>query len=176
MEEEDPSFTDSLRARREATVREHMESENRHEFDVTLDTFDHPRYELIATGEVHDGEAAVRRYFAETRRAFPDQRNELIELHHCENAVIAEFDLLGTHLGPLRGLPPTGRSFRCRMAAFFLFEEDRLVCERVYFDSATILRQLGVAHDPSSLAGRVTTLAAHPVTVGRALVRTITSR
>jgi hypothetical protein len=28
------------------------------------------------------------------------------------------------------------------MAAFFLFDGEQLVCERVYFDSATILRQL----------------------------------
>jgi hypothetical protein len=28
------------------------------------------------------------------------------------------------------------------MTAFFIFEGDRIVCERVYFDSATILRQL----------------------------------
>ena len=74
---------DSLRERREAVVREHMESENRHEFDVTLGTFDHPRYEIIPTGEVHDGPDEVMRYFAETRAAFPDQRNELIGLHHA---------------------------------------------------------------------------------------------
>ena len=113
----------SLRERREAVVREHMESENRHEFDATLATFDHPRYEIVATGEVHDGPGEVMRYFEETRAAFPDQRNELIALHHADDAVIAEFDLLGTHLGTLRGLPPTGRPFRCRMAALFLFED-----------------------------------------------------
>jgi hypothetical protein len=28
------------------------------------------------------------------------------------------------------------------MTAFFLFEGEDLVCERVYFDTATILRQL----------------------------------
>jgi hypothetical protein len=28
------------------------------------------------------------------------------------------------------------------MTAFFLFDGENLVCERVYFDSATILRQL----------------------------------
>src|ERR671919_1927815 len=106
-----------LRAAREALVVEHMESENRHEFDVTLATFDHPRYELIATGDVHDGPDEVARYFAETRAAFPDQRNELIALHHSDDAVIAEFDLLGTHEGPLYGVPPTGRSFRCRVVA-----------------------------------------------------------
>jgi steroid delta-isomerase-like uncharacterized protein len=168
----DPSDADTqLRARREAVVREHMESENHHDFDTTIATFDHPRYEIIATGDVYDGEQEVRRYFTETRTAFPDQRNELIALHHADSAVIAEFDLLGTHLGPLRSLPPTGRSFRCRMAAFFLFEGDRITCERVYFDQTTILRQLGIAHDPSSLAGRASIVLSHPLTIGRALLK-----
>ena len=133
-----------LRETREATVREHMESENRHDFDVTLATFHHPRYEIVPTGEVHDGPEEVARYFAESRAAFPDQRNRLIALHHADDAVVAEFDLLGTHEGPLRGVPPTGRSFECRCVALFLFDEDRLVCERVYFHTATILRQLGL--------------------------------
>ena len=134
----------SLRERREAVVREHMESENRHDFDATIATFAHPRYELIATGQVHDGEEEVRGYFASSRGAFPDQRNELVALHHADDAVIAEFDLLGTNLGVLGRREPTGREFRCRMAAFFLFEPggDGIVCERVYYDSATIHRQI----------------------------------
>lgn len=136
------SVTEEVRAERERIVREHMESENVHRFDVTLATFGHPRYELIATGQVHDGPDEVMEYFRSSRSAFPDQRNELHALHHADDAVITEFDLLGTHLGPLGTLQPTGRAFRCRMAAFFLFEGTTLVCERVYFDSATILRQL----------------------------------
>ena len=134
----------SLREHREAVVREHMESENRHEFDVTLRTFAHPRYELISTGEVYDGEEAVRGYYAASRAAFPDQRNEIRAMHHADDAVVVEFDLLGTHRGPLRGIAPTGRAFTCRMVALFLFAGDRIVCERVYFDSATILAQLGI--------------------------------
>lgn len=134
-----------LRTRREATVREHMESENRHEFDVTMATFHHPRYEIIPTGEVYDGEGEVAEYFRATRAAFPDQRNELIALHHADDVVVAEFDLKGTHLGELRGIPPTEREFTCRCVALFLFEEDRLVCERVYFDVLTIMGQLGLA-------------------------------
>ena len=131
-----------LRAAREAKVRLHMEAENVHDFDTVIGTFAHPRYELVATDQTHDGEAAVREYFRESRTAFPDQRNELIALHHADDAVIAEFWLLGTHRGPLAGVEPTGRSFRCRMAALFLFDGEGLVCERVYFDTATILRQL----------------------------------
>ena len=139
-----PTASTTLRERREAVVREHMESENRHQFDVTLRTFAHPRYELMATGEVYDGEEAVMEYYSATRTAFPDQRNEVRALHHTDDGVFVEFDLLGTHEGPLRGAPPTGREFRCPMVALFLFEGDLIVCERVYFDSATILRQLGL--------------------------------
>ncbi len=168
--------SDDLRARREALVIEHMESENRHEFDTTLETFDHPRYELIGTGEVFDGPEEVARYFEETRTAFPDQRNELIALHHSDDAVIVEANLYGTHEGPLRGLPPTGRKFEMRFCAVFVFEQDRLVCERVYFDPNTILRQLGVAHDPFSVTGRVATVVNHPVTVGRALLGRVARR
>jgi steroid delta-isomerase-like uncharacterized protein len=165
-----------LRVAREALVVEHMELENRHEFDATLDTFHHPRYELIATGDVYDGPDEVMAYFDETRTAFPDQRNELLALHHADDAVMVEAMLYGTHLGPFRGLPATGRKFEMRFLAAFLFDDDRLVCERVYFDAGTILRQLGIAHDPLSLRGRVATLFNHPLTVGQALVRQVTSR
>jgi steroid delta-isomerase-like uncharacterized protein len=166
----------ALRATREAIVREHAESENDQEFDRTMATFHHPRYEIIPTGEVHDGEEAVARYFEETRRAFPDQRNEVIALHHSDDAVIMELNVKGTHDGSFRGLPPTGRSFTCRGTALFIFEEDRLVCERVYFDAGTILRQLGIAHDPLTLRGRLATVANHPVTIGRAFARRLLRR
>jgi steroid delta-isomerase-like uncharacterized protein len=129
-------------------VREHMASENRHEFDATLATFAHPRYEIIPTGDVFDGSDAVLGYFGATRAAFPDQRTELRRLWPTDDAVIAEFDLLGTHLGELRGIPATGRAFRVPMIAVFEFGDadrpDGITCERVYFDSASMLRQLGV--------------------------------
>jgi steroid delta-isomerase-like uncharacterized protein len=168
----------ALRVNREAVVVEHMESENRHDFDTTIETFGHPRYEIIPTGDVFDGEAEVRQYFADTRTAFPDQRNTLVEMHHADDSVIVEFDLEGTHLGNFRGLPPTGRPFICRTLAIFVFAEgtDRIVCERVYFDTATILRQLGIAHDPLKLSGRVATVLNHPLTIGRAVVRQVTGR
>ena len=168
--------TKALRAKREAIVVEHMESENRHEFDVALDTFEHPRYELVPTGDVYDGPEEVAAYYEETRAAFPDQRNELISLHHADDAVILEAWLRGTHKGNYRGLPPTGRSFEMRFCAIFDFEEDRLVCERVYFDAGTVLRQLGIAHDPLTLRGRVATVFNHPLTIGQAVLRQVRRR
>jgi steroid delta-isomerase-like uncharacterized protein len=138
----------TLAERRIALVRAHMEAENRRDFDATIATFAHPRYELFGQGQVFDGEAAVRAYFAASRRAFPDQGNELIALRAMDDAVLVEFWLTGTHAGPLPtpqgDLAPTGKRIRVRMAAVFEFRPngEGIVCERVYFDSAAVLRQL----------------------------------
>ncbi len=118
-------------------MREHMASENDHEFDRTIATFAHPRYELMASGEVFDGEDDVRAYFARSRTLFPDQRNENAVLRSVDDGVVVEFDLLGTHRD-------TGKSFRSRMLAMFLFEPDGdgIVCERVYYDTSSIVAQV----------------------------------
>ena len=150
-----------LRAARESLVRAHMADENALDFAKVLATFPHPHYEIIPTGAVFDGNAAVQAYYHESRGAFPDQRNQLISLRHADDAVIVEFWLRGTHLGALGHVPPTGRAFEVRMTAFFIFEGERLVCERVYFDAMTMLRQLlaGVSlRRPGSLLTLVRTL------------------
>jgi steroid delta-isomerase-like uncharacterized protein len=133
---------EGLRRKRESIVRRHMEAENQLDFDAAMATFSHPRYELIGTHRVYEGEGEVRQYFKESRSIFPDQRNELIALRHADDAVVAEFWLSGTHQGVIEGVEPTGKAFRCRMCALFLFDGDALVCERVYFDTGTIARQL----------------------------------
>jgi steroid delta-isomerase-like uncharacterized protein len=132
----------STRDRRDAIVREHMDAENRLDFDAALATFTHPRYELVGLGHVYDGPDEVREYFRRSRLPFPDQHNEVIALHHADRAVISEFWLMGTHLGPLGDFEPTGRTFRVRMCAVFEFDGDGLVCERVYFNPTDILDQL----------------------------------
>jgi predicted ester cyclase len=133
----------SLRDSREPIVREHMESENRHEFDVTMGHVRTPALRDRRDRRDPRRRGAVDRYFKETRAAFPDQRNELIAMHHADDAVLVEFWLRGTHEGELRGIPPTHR--RSSAAAWRSSSSRRgLVCERVYFDTATILGQLGL--------------------------------
>jgi steroid delta-isomerase-like uncharacterized protein len=143
----------AVRAAREALVREHIASEEAHDFRTTLGTFSHPRYEIIPTGQVFDGPDEVMGYFQSSREAFPDQHPENVRLHHTDDAVVAECDLVGTHLGPLLGLPATGRGFRCPTVIFFFFDRDRIRCERVYFDLATVLTQLGLTGLPVTPTG-----------------------
>ncbi|MFI6044101.1 ester cyclase [Nocardia sp. NPDC051321] len=133
---------DILRAR-EKLVLDHFHDEVLQDWDATLSTFPHPHYELIAPMVVHDGDDEVRGYYRDTRRAFPDQDHEIIALRHSHDAVIVEFWLLGTHLGPLGKIPPTGSTHRTRMTAYFVFDEqENLAIERIYFDQLTVLKQL----------------------------------
>jgi steroid delta-isomerase-like uncharacterized protein len=171
-----PLVGDSLKARREQTVLEHIDAENRREYERALATFEHPRYEFVATDEVFEGEGEVMEHWLDLDRAFPDQEDEILAFHHADDTVLLEMVTRGTHLGPLRGLPPTGRRFELRFITIFVFEGERLVCERVYFDTNTMFEQLGVARDPDSLAGRLGMAVSHPFTIGRGLVRRVTGR
>ena len=130
-------------------MREHMESENHHDFDTTMGTFHHPATRSSPRATSTTGREGVGLLPGDAE-AFPDQRNELIELRHSDDAVVVEFDLKGTHRARSAGCRPRAGSSPAG-CPFFLFDEDRLVGERVYFDSATIQRQLGIAHDPLTL-------------------------
>ena len=131
-----------LRDRREAVLRELMEAQGRHDADASVRCFAHPRYELIGNNHVYEGGDEVARYYRETWATFPDFALSLIELHHADDAVWAEFSMTGTHLGARRGFEPTGKRFRCRGAAIFSFEGDALTGVRIYYDTGTIARQL----------------------------------
>jgi steroid delta-isomerase-like uncharacterized protein len=146
--------TDDLRARRLEVLEEHFRSEIDHDWDACLATFrDVPRYEIVPTGQVHEGAEAVVAYHRAQRTAFPDQRHEHVRMHVADDdTVVSEFDLLGTNTGEFMGLAPTGRSFRVAVIAVFSFDGDRITNERVYLDGASLLRQIG-HEDLLGLAG-----------------------
>lgn len=148
-------ISDELRARRLEVLDEHFRSEVDKEFDRTLATFaGHPRYEIIPTGQVYDGDDEVLAYHRNQRTAFPDQRHDGV-VHHVadDDTVVCEFDLLGTNLGPFLGAPPTGKEFRVPVVAIFSFDGEQITNERIYLDTASLLRQIG-REDLLPLAGQ----------------------
>ncbi|HEY7609917.1 MAG TPA: ester cyclase [Alphaproteobacteria bacterium] len=132
-----------LRARREALIRAHADAENRHDVEATLETFHRPRYEVVPLGEPIDGAANVRDLLKGLLEGFPDFRAEIDRLHHSDSVVAVELRITGTHRGPWASIPPTGRRIDVPALSLFKFDGDRLECEKVYFDMATLMRQLG---------------------------------
>jgi steroid delta-isomerase-like uncharacterized protein len=167
----DRSMQSTLQRERERVVRAHVDAEQRGDWEAALATFDQPRYEVTATGEVHEGADGVMRFYRESARAFPEMTFETRALYHGEPVVIHEVVLEAVQHGAWRGLPATGRRVRYAMLNVFVFDDDRLVCERMYFDLMTPMRQLGIAHDVRSAWGRFAIAASHPLTIGRSMLR-----
>jgi steroid delta-isomerase-like uncharacterized protein len=167
---------EALRRKREQVCVGHMDAENDHRFDAAIGFFSRPRYDIVATGERYDGASRVGDLMLENVTAFPDFHYHVERLHHADDAIVVEGRFRGTHHGPWRGLPATGRTVDFAMLIVFPFEGEAMMGERIFFDLNTALQQLGVARDPNTVAGKVTTALNHPITIGRALLRKLGRR
>lgn len=173
-----PEETRASRDARLAVVEEHVQAENQHNLDGIMGTFgDGAWYDDEPWAEHHDGREGVRAYYEGLLRAVPDLHIDVQQRHVTAEHVILEVIITGTHTGPWRGLPGTGRRVEFPLCAVYAFDDqDRLTGERIYYDRATILRQLGIFRDPDRGLGRVLTPLTHPVTIARALIRSIRQR
>lgn len=155
-----------------ARVEEHVGFENEHDLEGVMATYaESARYDDEPYDEHHRGGREVRLYYERLMRALPDLRIEVQRRHATDEVVILECVIAGTHLGEWRGLPATGRRVRFPLCAVYTFDGDRLAGEKIYYDRATVLRQVGVFHEPDSRSGRIVTALTHPITMIRTIAR-----
>ncbi len=154
-------------------VEEHVRCENAHDLAGLMSTFgSEASYEDEPWSERHLGHAAVREYYRSLLAALPDLHIAVNRKHSTPDAIILEVVISGTHLGAWRGLPPTGRRVEFPLCGIFTFGRDaKLSGERIYYDRAAVLHQIGVFHEPTTFAGRIVTPLAHPLTMARVLFR-----
>ncbi len=102
----------------------------------------------VATGDTYTG----RRGFIEFHRgwaaAFPDLRIESLQVAGGEGRAVAEYEIEGTHTGPLLTprchIPPTGMEIQVHFCDVLNVEKGKVTRIRRYFDTVTMLRQLGL--------------------------------
>jgi steroid delta-isomerase-like uncharacterized protein len=161
------------RSARIAIVEEHIRFENEHNLEAVLGTFSETaRYDDEPWNEHYTGRNGVRQFYEQLMKALPDLEIEVQRRHVTDDAILLEVIIRGTHLGGWRGLPATGRQVEFPLCGVYTFNaDDRLAGERIYYDRGTVLRQLGVFHEPQTMLGQIAIFATHPVTVARALAR-----
>lgn len=167
------SDADRLRARL-ATVDEHVRCENRHDLAGLMATFGaNARYDDEPWQDHRLGLDGVRSYYVELLGSLPDLAIQVRHRHIARDAIVLEVTIRGTHLGPWRGgMPATGRRVEFPLCGVFTFDgEDRLAGERIYYDRGTVMRQLGLFHEPEGRLGRIVTALSHPLTIARAIRR-----
>jgi steroid delta-isomerase-like uncharacterized protein len=159
-------------------VEAHVGFENHHDLDGIMETFGaSARYDDEPFGAHYSGRDQVRRFYESLLQALPGLRIEVRHTYVGATAIVLEVVIRGRHLGPWRGLPATGAQVELPLCGIYTFDDDdRLAGERIYYDRATLLRQLGVFHEPDRAIGRITTLLTHPLTMAKVIGRRIWRR
>ena len=156
-------------------VEKHVRSENEHNLDGIMRTFGATaRYDDESWNAHYVGQDEFRIFYSELLQALPDMRIDVLRQHGSNDAVILEVVIRGQHLGFWRGLPATGRRVEFPLCGIFTFDEGGLLAgERIYYDRATVLRQLGVFHEPERTLGRLAAVLTHPMTMLRIISRSL---
>jgi steroid delta-isomerase-like uncharacterized protein len=161
------------RALRIALVEQHIRLENQHDLEGVLATFgETARYDDEAWDEHDEGPSGVRAFYEQLMKALPDLEIDVQRRHVTDDAILVEVIIRGTHLGEWRKLPATGRKIAIPLCGIYTFEkDDRLAGEKIYYDRATVLRQMGIFYEPQTVSGLISTLITHPITIVRAFGR-----
>jgi steroid delta-isomerase-like uncharacterized protein len=159
-------------------VDEHVSFENQHDLEGIMGTFGAiARYDDEAWDAHYTGRDEVHTFYEGLLQALGGLHLDVRHRHASVTAVVLEVIVRGRHLGPWRGLPATGCQIEFPLCGIFTFDdEDRLAGEKIYYDRATVLRQLGVFRGPDSAMGRVTTMLMHPLTMAQVVGRKIWRR
>jgi steroid delta-isomerase-like uncharacterized protein len=99
-----------------------------------------------AQARAYSGRAAaeglLRAFYAD---GFSDSRMDVRCIIADESTAVLEFTFQGRHTGLFVGIPPTGREVTLPMAIICEIFEGRICRARLYYDTGTLLRQLGLA-------------------------------
>ena len=126
----------------------HVLAENRRSIEGLLETLcDDPIYKVMATSQTFKGKDEVAVFYRGLFDAVPNANFELVNAFVAEEGVVEESILRGTHRGTLFGIPATGRELALPMTIVFPIMNRQILGERLYFDAATLARQLGIPVD-----------------------------
>src|SRR4029078_13480148 len=100
--------------------------------------------EDVAWGIVMKGKDAVRQSYSDFLKAIPDFKLEPKSWIITDKSFAIETIFSGTQKGDFPGLPATGKHFTIRGCSFGEIQNGKVKGRRDYWDSASMLRQLGV--------------------------------
>ena len=101
-------------------------------------------YDMTAEQPLRGREAMQRALDLFYSEAFSEASAETRNVVAADNGVAIEFVFYGTHTGDLGGIAPTGKVVAVPMCACYSVAHGQIQLVRLYYDTATMRRQLGV--------------------------------
>lgn len=137
-------------------IREHLAAESSQDLDALLTGMTDDCFNLVMCdpSPMYDGPEAVATRYKNLWAALPDLKVNLRRVLAVDgDLAISEHKLSGTHQGLLFGIPPTGKRIEVDTVVVWTLREGRIRGETVYFDLATMLRQVGFLTLPIEESG-----------------------
>ena len=104
--------------------------------------------EDVALGVAWHGKEGWREWLAAWAVSMPDAMTRVDSITVQGDRVVTEHTGGGTHTGPLQTpagtIPATGKTLQLRFAEVFEMREGKIKTMRAYWDTATLMRQLGL--------------------------------
>jgi len=111
---------------------------------AALEALTVPAFAYRLGGQPARDREALAQFIRGTHVAFPDWRVEILDLIVEDNRAAVRWSGQVTHLGPFRGVPPTGRRITVSGINVYEVSEGRIAVEWEQTDSLGMLQQLGV--------------------------------
>jgi steroid delta-isomerase-like uncharacterized protein len=110
---------------------------------------------MVGSGQTFTGPDGARQYNMMWEEAFPDGMITIDRVIAQDDCVVVEFTGRGTHTGTLAtaagNIPATGRSVTLQLVDVLEFADGKVKAQRSYFDSGSLMAQLGItATQPAS--------------------------
>ena len=106
------------------------------------------RLNELATERKVEGPEQIVELYKGWKQAFPDAAGTVTSAFASGDTAVLEVTWKGTHTGPLMTaegtIPASGKRQETPAAIFYAFEGEKIKESRHYFDSLTLLKQLGV--------------------------------
>lgn len=113
---------------------------------------------VVGTGDVFRGKDGSHAWNENWAAGFPDGRVSIDRIHGMGDTVIVEYTGSGTHTGTLPtsmgDIPATGKSMTLKLCDVLEFRDGKVLRQRSYFDSGSMMAQLGLLPEQATMPQR----------------------
>jgi steroid delta-isomerase-like uncharacterized protein len=127
-----------------AVIRRFMEAGNRQDLEAIAESFDpHGIIRPLTRFGLDPTPESYKNFLASYFQSLPDVHFMIEEMVTDGDKVWVRLNIHGTHLGPLRGVPATGKQVNYTQVGMFRVANDKIVDMDVVNDDMSLLQQLG---------------------------------
>jgi steroid delta-isomerase-like uncharacterized protein len=134
-------------------VRQFFEALNRQDTERIVQLVSSTNYSFHFPGMPPMDWKGDKQFIAAINNAFPDPRNNIVDMVAEGHKVAVRFNVTATHKGKFQNVPPTGKEVSFSGMAFLTLRDGKITEEWATADMMGLMQQIGAIPTTSSATG-----------------------